>query len=407
MVNFRYHLVSLVSVFIALAVGIVLGAGPLKGPIESGFADQITQLRNDKDDLRAQLSQAQAVGEYADQVFGELSPEVLKGYLTGRSVVVVTVGREVTQRSQEVAAGLEDAGAQATGRVHLEGRYLDATGEELAEAVTAVTESLDGGVAPPGDANARLGWALAAALTGLTTAPPAPEPAPSDPAASEPASAEPGATDPAASPDPSASGVEASPDPSATPTPSADSVDPAKAQALAAEQRQATAAAAFEALNKAGFVSGDQPSAPADAVVIVAGRTGLPDDETGAAKLADQVKTLAGALKGLVRLDAPVVVSGSAATALDFVAGLREEAGMPRRVSTVDSPVGGAEVITVLWALAAQYDGAYGAYGFGGRDIPVMPPALPAPVPSPSPSPSPTPCPPGTTEDPNDPSKCV
>ena len=31
MIDFRYHLVSLVSVFLALAVGIVLGAGPLQG----------------------------------------------------------------------------------------------------------------------------------------------------------------------------------------------------------------------------------------------------------------------------------------------------------------------------------------------------------------------------------------
>ena len=33
MIDFRYHLVSLVSVFLALAVGIVLGAGPLKDTI--------------------------------------------------------------------------------------------------------------------------------------------------------------------------------------------------------------------------------------------------------------------------------------------------------------------------------------------------------------------------------------
>ena len=30
MIDFRYHLVSIVSIFLALAVGIVLGAGPLK-----------------------------------------------------------------------------------------------------------------------------------------------------------------------------------------------------------------------------------------------------------------------------------------------------------------------------------------------------------------------------------------
>ena len=33
MIDFRYHLVSIASIFMALAVGIVLGAGPLKEDI--------------------------------------------------------------------------------------------------------------------------------------------------------------------------------------------------------------------------------------------------------------------------------------------------------------------------------------------------------------------------------------
>ena len=33
MIDFRYHLVSIISIFMALAVGIVLGAGPLQGQI--------------------------------------------------------------------------------------------------------------------------------------------------------------------------------------------------------------------------------------------------------------------------------------------------------------------------------------------------------------------------------------
>ena len=33
MIDFRYHIVSIVSIFMALAVGIVLGAGPLEGEL--------------------------------------------------------------------------------------------------------------------------------------------------------------------------------------------------------------------------------------------------------------------------------------------------------------------------------------------------------------------------------------
>ena len=32
MINFRYHVVSIIGIFMALAVGVVLGAGPLHEP---------------------------------------------------------------------------------------------------------------------------------------------------------------------------------------------------------------------------------------------------------------------------------------------------------------------------------------------------------------------------------------
>ena len=58
MIDFRYHLVSLVSVFLALAVGIVLGAGPLKEPIGESLQSQVDALRSDRDTLRTNLDAA-------------------------------------------------------------------------------------------------------------------------------------------------------------------------------------------------------------------------------------------------------------------------------------------------------------------------------------------------------------
>ena len=55
MIDFRYHIVSLISVFLALAVGIALGAGPLKETIGDTLTGQVEQLRGEKDALRAEL----------------------------------------------------------------------------------------------------------------------------------------------------------------------------------------------------------------------------------------------------------------------------------------------------------------------------------------------------------------
>ena len=54
-IDFRYHIVSLISVFLALAVGIALGAGPLKETIGDTLTGQVDALRAEKDELRTEL----------------------------------------------------------------------------------------------------------------------------------------------------------------------------------------------------------------------------------------------------------------------------------------------------------------------------------------------------------------
>jgi hypothetical protein len=44
MIDFRYHLVSLVAVFLALAVGIVLGTTALNGPLTRGLQSTEAKL---------------------------------------------------------------------------------------------------------------------------------------------------------------------------------------------------------------------------------------------------------------------------------------------------------------------------------------------------------------------------
>ncbi|HBO53687.1 MAG TPA: copper transporter, partial [Janibacter terrae] len=52
MIDFRYHLVSLAAVLIALSIGIVLGAGPLNDNIGSTLSGEVTKLRQEKEALR-------------------------------------------------------------------------------------------------------------------------------------------------------------------------------------------------------------------------------------------------------------------------------------------------------------------------------------------------------------------
>ena len=55
-ISFRYHIVSIVSVFLSLAVGIALGGGPLKGEVDNTLVDQVKADRQTKSQLRADIT---------------------------------------------------------------------------------------------------------------------------------------------------------------------------------------------------------------------------------------------------------------------------------------------------------------------------------------------------------------
>ena len=57
MINFRYHVVSLTAVFLALAVGLVLGTAALNGTVQNQISEQVNGLRNSNGQLRDQVEE--------------------------------------------------------------------------------------------------------------------------------------------------------------------------------------------------------------------------------------------------------------------------------------------------------------------------------------------------------------
>lgn len=58
MINFRYHVVSLTAVFLALAIGLVVGTAALNGPVAENLKSQITALNKDNSNKRDQIGRA-------------------------------------------------------------------------------------------------------------------------------------------------------------------------------------------------------------------------------------------------------------------------------------------------------------------------------------------------------------
>lgn len=166
MIDFRYHLVSIIAVFMALAVGIVLGAGPLQGPIETSLQGQATDLIAEKDQLRERISELQRSTNYGEDFAETLAPQLVANQLSGVDVVLVALPGADRELAEQLESMLELAEAQVHGSVRITDAYLDDT--ERAVLDRLVASLVPPGVDLPGDGTTYERAAVALAASVLT-----------------------------------------------------------------------------------------------------------------------------------------------------------------------------------------------------------------------------------------------
>ncbi|HEY5013545.1 MAG TPA: copper transporter [Acidimicrobiia bacterium] len=123
MINFRFHLVSLVAVFLALTVGIVVGATIVNHAIVTGLNDRIDRVEKN---ANAQRSQNRALSTTARQLESYLetaAPYVVEGRLTAVPVVVVAERGLDKATVRDLVTLLQDSGAHTPAIVWLESKW--------------------------------------------------------------------------------------------------------------------------------------------------------------------------------------------------------------------------------------------------------------------------------------------
>lgn len=151
MIDFRYHLVSLISVFLALAVGIVLGAGPLRDTLGDQLSGQVEQLRTEQDTLRGQVDELEASNDQLASFISGVGPQIVSGALAGQDVAVITDDDSTRGSVSALGTLLEDAGAGTTSPVALGATLWDpAEGDARDEAVADVEEIAPGALISQG-----------------------------------------------------------------------------------------------------------------------------------------------------------------------------------------------------------------------------------------------------------------
>lgn len=93
MLNFRYHALSLVAVFLSLAIGLLLGVAiGDKGLVSSAEKDVRASLRGDVRDAQAQRDDALAQLQQRQQFEREAYPALVGGRLAGRRIALIELG---------------------------------------------------------------------------------------------------------------------------------------------------------------------------------------------------------------------------------------------------------------------------------------------------------------------------
>jgi hypothetical protein len=315
-IDFRYHLVSLIAVFLAVALGIVIGTTQLNGPVLDNLQGQVSDLQADKRGLEDQTQELQAqiddVGAFEEAV----GPTLVAGSLAERSVVLVlTPGEVPTEVVEGVTALLGSAGATVTGTVRLTEGYTDPA------SATSLQSYVTGPGRPPGitlpetDDTGELVASLLAQVLMI-----------------------PGAGSPAAG---------TVPDTAAT-------------------------SSVLAGLEELDVLSQDTSSvSPADFAIV------LTDGALAGDAAEDRTTGLVQLAEALDAAGSGAVVAGDPASAGEggLVAAVRGDQAVSSAVSTVDNVTTAAGRISTVLAVAAEGRGTSGEYGIGEDTQPVPAPA--------------------------------
>ena len=332
MIDFRYHLVSIVAVFLALAIGIVLGSTELQGPTYNFLNRTTAKLQTELDQATSQRDTAQQQASEGELYAQAIEPAVLHNLLTGQRLLILTEPGAQSSVVSGINSAAIEAGATVTGQINLAPKFFDTsatTQDSLNQATLDVAQTASITLDPSATYQQQAAQMIASEI--LTTSPASPG-SPNGQPASDPG-------------------------------------------ANAGTMLQAYAASQF--LSTTG-----QPATPATLAIVVTPQNAPAD---GSADPLDQV--LIPLVQELAANSSATVVAGSSSGsgAGSPIAVLRSN-NVASRVSTVDDAdlVSGQTV--AIQALAMLLGGGKaGSYGFAANGATAVAPS-PAPTPTASPS---------------------
>lgn len=130
MINFRYHIVSLTGVFLALIIGILMGTTVVSRATVDGLKANLQRaetrsaaVHRTNDQLSGELSRRTKTDDEIDKALTEhVTTQAVGGVLDGVPVLVITTGGADKDLVDRMVTALDDAGASVDGTLVLNDR---------------------------------------------------------------------------------------------------------------------------------------------------------------------------------------------------------------------------------------------------------------------------------------------
>jgi hypothetical protein len=134
-ISLRYHIVSLVAVFLALALGIVVGSTVLKEGSVSVLRATSNKVRQESEQQRAKNAELSAQLGAFQEFTSSMLPQLVHDKLKDRPVVLVDTDRVDDATRDRVTEAMRAAGASVDGRVTFSSDRLTLTGKDDQDAI--------------------------------------------------------------------------------------------------------------------------------------------------------------------------------------------------------------------------------------------------------------------------------
>ena len=138
MINFRFHLASLIAIFLALAVGVVVGAGVIDRGVVDTLNDRLDSVERESSRIKSENGVLRDENTELSDAISAMQCRSVSDQLLGEDVGLVAVRGVDEDAVKRAVATAQCGGANVTGVLWLEDKWALATDDD----VTAMAEAL-------------------------------------------------------------------------------------------------------------------------------------------------------------------------------------------------------------------------------------------------------------------------